>query len=152
MPEAVDSNSILVSRIHPASLIESLNELSQAFMACKILLENAIETGCDLRTVSHGICAVLDCLIIRFDKKTLQLKKLVYSYVPPGFASETVVWPECVGVVGKKQGLSVKALRNKFIVEQMQQGLSATQISQALNIRLSTIRRMVESLHAAREF
>lgn len=124
MPEAVDSNSIFAPEIQPARQINSLYDLSNGLKTCKIMLANVPETGSGFKTASAGISVMLDYL-------SEGLERLIHE-------EETTA---------HQHSKRAKLLRNEFIAEKLRQGFSARQISQALNMRITVIERIITKLH-----
>jgi len=133
MPEAVDSNSINTPEIHPHYLFDALDDISNVLHAYRLMLVSLHDSGNDFAAnVPHGIGMMLDYVINRFDEQRERARILAIRF------------DALMARQGDKK--STKPLRDKFILQQLEQGFTAEQVSQALNMRLSVITRVLEKL------
>lgn len=116
MPKAVDSNSTIVPKIHPAYLLNNLSDLSRGLKACKLILANLPEANCDFKAASIGVSIMLESVAKQVNRLSDDMTQLIHQY------------PQ-----------SIKILRDEFIIEKQQQGISVREISQALNMPVKTV-------------
>jgi len=88
------------------------------------MLANMPETGSGFKTASVGISMMLDYL-------SDGLARLIHE-------GETTA---------HQRPEKARVLRDEFIAEKLRQGFSARQISQALNMRITVVERIITKLH-----